>query len=68
MRCLEPGCSGEMKRQKLTVGDPLDKQATLVQALTRTMGPGRLTCDRCGHSESVYSAIGRRAITVEPLE
>lgn len=68
MRCLEPGCPGEMKRQKLLVGDPLDRQAEMTRALLRVMGPGRLECDRCGHSESAYSAVGRRAFTVEPLE
>lgn len=68
MRCLQPGCPGAMRRQRLTVGDPLDRQASAVRALIYTMGPPGFECDRCGHRESAYQAIGRRAITVEPLE
>lgn len=68
MRCLEPGCQGEMERQKLTVGDPLDRQGAVVSALIRAMGPSGFECDRCGHRESYYQAVGRRAVSVEPLE
>jgi hypothetical protein len=70
MPCLEPGCDGEMRPRKLkaTVGDPLDGTQELAFAFARVMGPPPFECDRCGHREGYYSAIGRRMITVEPLE
>lgn len=69
MRCLQFGCPSAMRRQRLTVGDPIDRQASsVVRALIRAMGPTGFEYDRCGHRENAYQAIGRRAFTVEPLE